>query len=168
MRGAYTRPAAARYSGGLEGGCGTLRVKAHPVDPKALELLYKPLPRDLPTVDKGILILTATWSENVHRYARLRRPRKVSGEEQCVVRGIYHDTFFAKWVAEEKGMYPRFARCCNARFLMNDDISWAPEEGLKEEYLPQLSEAWIPNLPLYSSSWIGSPLGDSTSSLQEN
>ncbi|OIW29065.1 hypothetical protein CONLIGDRAFT_406904 [Coniochaeta ligniaria NRRL 30616] len=123
-----------------------MRFEARTVDSKALELLYKPLPRDLPTVDKDILILTAAWSGNVDRYARLRRPtwpRMIDGEVQCVVRGIYHDTFFAKWVSEEKDMYPRFARCCNARFLMNDDISWATED-LKVEYLPQL--IWYPHV----------------------
>ncbi|CAG8108457.1 unnamed protein product, partial [Penicillium nalgiovense] len=54
-------------------------------------------PTDLLTVDKDILILMAAWSGNIDRYARLHQPTMINGELPCVVRGIYHHPFFAKW-----------------------------------------------------------------------
>lgn len=56
---------------------------ARPVDPEAVRLLYEPLPADLPTVDKDLLILMAAWSGNIDRYARLRRPTMIHGELPC-------------------------------------------------------------------------------------
>ncbi|KAJ6146568.1 hypothetical protein N7497_008550 [Penicillium chrysogenum] len=53
-----------------------------------VRLLCEPLSTDLPTVYKDILILMAAWSGNI------RRP--------CVVRGIYHHPFFAKWWLGQK------------------------------------------------------------------
>ncbi|KAL3455994.1 hypothetical protein BJX64DRAFT_294524 [Aspergillus heterothallicus] len=73
------------------------RPLAQPIDPKAIALLYTPLPADLPTVDKDLLILLAAWSGNIERYTRLRRPRKIQGEMPCIVRGIHHNSLFAKW-----------------------------------------------------------------------
>jgi hypothetical protein len=60
-------------------------------------LLYSPLPADLPHLDKDLLILFAAYSGNIDRYVRLRRPKFIHLELECVVRGIYHDTMFAKW-----------------------------------------------------------------------
>ncbi len=60
-----------------------------------LQLLYEPLPADLPTVQKDILILMAAYQGNVDRFARLRRPKRIVKETACCVRGIYHNTFFA-------------------------------------------------------------------------
>ncbi|KAF7122878.1 hypothetical protein CNMCM5793_000988 [Aspergillus hiratsukae] len=37
-------------------------------------LLYMPLPTDLPTMNKDLLILMAAYYANIERYARLRRP----------------------------------------------------------------------------------------------
>ncbi|KAJ5968334.1 hypothetical protein N7501_004582 [Penicillium viridicatum] len=48
-----------------------------PVDPEAVRVLCEPLPADIPTVDKDLLILMAAWSGNIDRYARLRRPTRI-------------------------------------------------------------------------------------------
>lgn len=62
-------------------------------------LLCSSQPADLPalTVNKNLLILMAAFDGNIDRYARLRRRHPVEGETRCVVRGIYHNTSFAKW-----------------------------------------------------------------------
>jgi hypothetical protein len=65
------------------------RLEARPVDPKAVELIWRPLPRDLPTVDKDLLILMAAWSGNIDRYERLRRPREIQGgDTMCRARHL--------------------------------------------------------------------------------
>ncbi|KAJ5168366.1 uncharacterized protein N7482_003960 [Penicillium canariense] len=74
-----------------------VRPGARPVDPETVRLLYNPLPRDLPTVDKDLLILMAAWSGNIDRYTRLRRPKLLSYELPYVIRGIYHYPLFSKW-----------------------------------------------------------------------
>ncbi|GIK07218.1 hypothetical protein Aspvir_002875 [Aspergillus viridinutans] len=56
-------------------------------------LLYTPLPADLPTMNKDLLILMATYYGNIERYARLRRPNNwITTEVESVVRGIYHNS----------------------------------------------------------------------------
>lgn len=95
---------------------------ARPVDPEAVRLLYEPLLADLPTVDKGLLILMAAWSGNIYRYARLRRPTMIHGELPCVIRGIYHQPFFAKWwLTQETSEYIRQA--IYSRLILNNDLS---------------------------------------------
>ncbi|ODA81830.1 hypothetical protein RJ55_00335 [Drechmeria coniospora] len=68
-----------------------------PVSDTVLELLCNPLPVDLPTCDKDLLIFMAAYRGDLDRYCRLRRPRMVRGELEAIVRGIYHNTQFAKW-----------------------------------------------------------------------
>ncbi|KAK1847220.1 hypothetical protein CCHR01_10137 [Colletotrichum chrysophilum] len=63
------------------------------------ELTYMPLPRDLPALNKDILILLAAWDGNVERYSRLRRPVLVPNELTAVLRGVYHHSPFARWLA---------------------------------------------------------------------
>ena len=62
-------------------------------------LLYTPLPADLPTMNKDLLIEMAAYYGDIDRYTRLRRPdpHYTITESHCVVRGIYHNTMFAKW-----------------------------------------------------------------------
>ncbi|PKS08079.1 hypothetical protein jhhlp_006691 [Lomentospora prolificans] len=74
-----------------------------PPDSADVALLSSPLPADLPdfTISKDILILMAAYEGNVDRYARLRRPFWIKRELECVVRGIYHNTSFAKWWVSE-------------------------------------------------------------------
>ncbi|KAK3064392.1 hypothetical protein LTS18_007599 [Coniosporium uncinatum] len=89
-------------------------------------LLYTPLPVDLPTVHKDLLILSAAYYGNIDRYARLRRPVMIRYEVECVVRGIYHYTMFAKWWSLQT-MPPDCPReipgAVDARFIMNNDLS---------------------------------------------
>jgi hypothetical protein len=66
-------------------------------DPEVVPLLYYPLPSDLPNVNKDIVILIAAYSGNIDRYVRLRRPDMLLNEYDCIIRGIFHDTMFAKW-----------------------------------------------------------------------
>jgi hypothetical protein len=62
-----------------------------------LALLYNPLPADLPLINKDSLIYVAAYTGNIDRYARLRRPKGLEHEFGIVIRGIYHNAFFAKW-----------------------------------------------------------------------
>jgi hypothetical protein len=137
---------------------GVLPTK-RPVSLETVRLLFTPLPRDLPTVDKDLLILIAAYSGEIDRYSRLRRPVPVPGELQCVIRGIYYNTFFAKWwsiqplVQHERLLggwcrRPGSDRSSNlfehihARFVMNNDLSWLTE-SIPESELPRL--IWHPH-----------------------
>lgn len=94
-----------------------------PASEEMTELLWSPLPVDLPWGDKDLLILMAAYYGDVDRYARLRRPSHVSlAEANCVVRGIYHNTMFAKWFSLQPDA-DRYARAITARFIMADDLS---------------------------------------------
>ncbi|KAK2598275.1 hypothetical protein N8I77_011699 [Diaporthe amygdali] len=87
------------------------------------ELLWSPLPVDLPWGNKDLLILMAAYYGNVDRYARLRRPSRVSrAEAYCVIRGIYHNTMFAKWCSLQPDA-GQHASAINARFIMTNDLS---------------------------------------------
>ncbi|EFR03918.1 hypothetical protein MGYG_06917 [Nannizzia gypsea CBS 118893] len=80
-----------------------VRLEGHThLTPEEAQLLYTPLPQDLPTVNKTLLIQMAAYEGNVERYARLVRPFEMSDVElSCVLRGIYHHTMFARfWAAE--------------------------------------------------------------------
>ena len=61
------------------------------------EQLWMPLPPDLP-VEKRLLTQVAAWEGNVDRYFRLMHPRRLRTETEynCILRGIYHHTTFAK------------------------------------------------------------------------
>jgi hypothetical protein len=92
-----------------------------------LSLLYEPLPADLPTVQKDVLIQMAAYFGNVDRYVRLRRLKGVYVEMLCCVRGIYHSTFFAVWWSNQPGPKgPNIEKAINARFIMNNVLSRAP------------------------------------------
>lgn len=54
-------------------------------------LLYAPLPTDLPPINKDMLILLAAYHGNIDRYARLRRPKMVEFEQECIIYGIHHN-----------------------------------------------------------------------------
>ncbi|KAK8852024.1 hypothetical protein PGQ11_014503 [Apiospora arundinis] len=68
-----------------------------------VRLLYEPLPLDLPTMKKTLLIEMAAYDGNVDRYARLRHPLDAMSyiELLSVIRGIYHHTMFARWWGDQ-------------------------------------------------------------------
>ncbi|KAL4903809.1 hypothetical protein BDW74DRAFT_185903 [Aspergillus multicolor] len=101
-------------------------------------LLYSPLPMDLPTVNKDLLILMAAYYGDIDRYVRLRRPVMIQYEYIFVIRGIFHNTMFAKWwsfqdltmddgrlddSSELRAIQWRIDRAITARFIMNNDLS---------------------------------------------
>lgn len=94
-----------------------------PTSEEMTELLWNPLPLDLSWGDKDLLILMAAYYGEIDRYARLRRPSHVSlAEANCIVRGIYHNTMFAKWFSLQPDA-DQYARAISARFIMANDLS---------------------------------------------
>lgn len=106
---------------------------------KEASLLYTPLPADLPNDRKDILILLAAYNGDIDRYARLARPRHVRHEVSCIIRGIYHNTMFAKWwsIQSNRHRSPKIEAAINARFIMNNDLSRLSKDT-PEEHLPYL------------------------------
>lgn len=107
-------------------------------------LLYTPLPADLPTMNKDVLIEMAAYYGNIDRYSRLRRPgpHTTVTELRCVIRGIYHHTIFAKWCS----IQPEFRKsdmqsAIHARYIMNNDLSRITPET---RYLPYC--IWHPSV----------------------
>lgn len=117
------------------------------------KLLYTPLPKDLPTVRKDLLIQMAAYERNIDRYARLMRPRLMSDVElACVVREIFHHTMFARWWSDQletnaqritlaRGVW-HIQEAVNSRRVMTNDISGITDDT---EYLPYL--IWWPLRP---------------------
>lgn len=106
------------------------------MDRLEVTLLYSPLPVDLPTVQKDLLIAMAAYTGNVDRYARLRRPKQVAKEELCCLRGIYHSPLFAIWWSQQSAnMSAGVATAINARFIMNNVLSRAPHRAIDTPYL---------------------------------
>ncbi|KZF19540.1 MATE efflux family protein [Xylona heveae TC161] len=99
------------------------------------------LPTHLPDIDKDLLILMSAYYGDIDRYARLRRPRFVTCEVACVVRGIYHNTMFAKYWSLQKNESDWITEAITARFIMNDDLTRI-KEGVKP--LPYL--IWYPRI----------------------
>ncbi|TPX14046.1 uncharacterized protein E0L32_000440 [Thyridium curvatum] len=123
-----------------------------PDNSQMLELLWQPLPFDLPPGDKDVLILLAAYHGDVDRYNRLRRPVPVGlMEERCVIRGIYHNPLFAKWWSlQPVHLSRRYESAITARFIMTNDLSrvteqtddhdlpfqiWWPQRAKPETYL---------------------------------
>ncbi|KAL3476668.1 hypothetical protein BJX99DRAFT_258215 [Aspergillus californicus] len=94
-------------------------------------LLYYPLPVDLPTVNKDILILMAAYYGDIDRYVRLQRPTLIRREADCIIRGIFHNTLFAKWWSLQDLSIGRYDPSTSyqidcaitARFIMSNDLS---------------------------------------------
>ncbi|KAG6357403.1 hypothetical protein INS49_013280 [Diaporthe citri] len=105
-------------------------------------LLWNPLPRDLPSGNKDLLILMAAYHGNVDRYARLRRPAHfLTAEAYCVVRGIYNNTMFAKWCSLQPDVGGRYASAITARFIMTNDLSRITDDTPDAD-LPR--QIWFP------------------------
>ncbi|OIW32666.1 hypothetical protein CONLIGDRAFT_660508 [Coniochaeta ligniaria NRRL 30616] len=97
------------------------------LDPEHVDMIYTPLLSHLPAVTKDPLILMAAYEGNLDRYIRLRRPQLLRQEEKAIIRGIYHNTTFAKyWSLQDLSRYPRgreITRATIARFIMVNDLS---------------------------------------------
>ncbi|KAL0944781.1 uncharacterized protein CTRU02_202668 [Colletotrichum truncatum] len=123
----------------------------HQVLPPQFEyLLWSPLPKDLPTTRKDALIIMAAYEGNLDRYLRLRRPVMVADEWGAVIRGIYHNTTFAKWWSLQDpatlGPDSRFIlEAINARFIMNNDLSRIRMDSADKDDVPDMF--WYPLIP---------------------
>ncbi|KAF6832249.1 hypothetical protein CMUS01_06989 [Colletotrichum musicola] len=114
------------------------------------DIVYMPLPQDLPAMNKDVLINLAAWNGNVERYLRLRRPELIPNELASVIRGAYFHTPFARWLDtcldslfnENDAFFVRQA--VNARFIMNNDLSRITHDTHGYE-IPTLF--WWPHLP---------------------
>jgi len=123
-------------------------------------LLGMPLPFNLPTIHKDLLILAAACDGNVDRYVRLRRPRgSITGELHCLVSGTYKSTAMALWLernpevmhtvaaAWDEDEVSSLRRAIYARHVMNNGISrlLRTDPRVPEEELPYW--IWYPTLP---------------------
>ncbi|KAJ3480921.1 hypothetical protein NLG97_g7950 [Lecanicillium saksenae] len=124
-----------------------------------VELLYAPLPQDLPTVNKTLLIHMAAYHGDIDRYSRLVRRRLYMSEAEffCVVRGIHHHPMFARfWATQldkhtqlakrvEKTKHTEIQKAISARRIMSNDrqefeYGWDPDK-------PQPFLIWWPQKP---------------------
>jgi hypothetical protein len=114
-----------------------------------VDMMYTPLPLHLPTVTKDPLILMAAYEGNLDRYIRLRRPILLKQEEKAIIRGIYHNTTFAKyWSLQDLSKYKRareIRRATIARFIMVNDLSHITPTTPAKEDMPGL--IWWPLIP---------------------
>ncbi|KAM0324453.1 hypothetical protein ACHAQA_008235 [Verticillium albo-atrum] len=126
-----------------------------------LELIDGPLPFDLPTMNKHLLILMAAYMGNVDRYSRLRRPSPIKAEFKCLLHGIYHSTFMATWLARNDSVVravgrhltdiKALRRAIHARRVMNNDIAHvtavdeAGQRIVPDDELPHW--IWYPTMP---------------------
>jgi hypothetical protein len=124
-----------------------------------VELLYSPLPFDLPTMHKTALTLYAAYNGDVDRWDRLRGRRTwpLKLEDVCLARGCQFNTPMAMWLAKsphildslgitrdaDRGM---IKRAINARFLMDDSFQHLLDpSAVPDKELPYW--IWYPDLP---------------------
>ncbi|USW55965.1 hypothetical protein Slin15195_G092840 [Septoria linicola] len=79
-----------------------------------VELLTEPLPQDLPTVDKDLLICMAAYYGDIDRFVRLRRPKMLDGEAQCCQEMHPEQSF---------PVTRKISMAIEARFVMNN-VLW--------------------------------------------
>ncbi|KAL0936527.1 uncharacterized protein CTRU02_208742 [Colletotrichum truncatum] len=123
-----------------------------PMPSEHVDLLYSPLPRDLPTTYKDVLINMAAYEGNIDRFSRLRRPNPVTNELMCVARGIYHHVPFARWLEPRLDeMYPQqrisqfgLRQALHARFIMSNDLSRI-DASIGPSDIPMV--IWYPHMP---------------------
>lgn len=132
-----------------------LKTRRETLTEEQAALLYLPLPVDLPPMaSKDVLIHMAAYEGNVDRYARLRRPFMIKDELYCVIRGIYHNTTFAKWWSLQlkslgdglRSDQGSISAAINARFIMNNDLSRVSTVTSSTPYL-----IWYPLWPRYQT-----------------
>lgn len=119
--------------------------------PEHVELLYSPLPSHLPTIIKDPLIVMAAYEGNLDRYLRLRRPDWVMQEHGAILRGIYHNTTFAKWwsLQPREDISGDIRAAILARFIMVNDLSHITETDPhpEEDYDEIPGMIWWPLIP---------------------
>lgn len=123
-------------------------------------LLDSPLPFDLPTMRKNLLILVAAYDGNLDRYARLRRPGSaIFGELCCVLAGVEKSTALANWLDRNPdivevlqtqqvlGPPGPLKRAIHARRVMNNDVRYIRDADppIPENELPY--HIWKPTMP---------------------
>ncbi|KAJ5661388.1 uncharacterized protein N7477_009004 [Penicillium maclennaniae] len=79
----------------------------------------------------GLKDLLWNITEDMNVDDRLRRHVMIDKQFACVIRGICHETFFAKWWSrqlplEDKRKDKRLQRAITARFIMSNDLSRIP------------------------------------------
>jgi hypothetical protein len=156
-RAGYTPTFDITETGGITGDLS--ETDSIPLKPEEVKWLYAPLPPDLPTTNKDLLILMAAYEGNVDRYARLRRRNLIDKEFYCVIRGIYHSTTFARWWADElaandalgdkgrrevKVNSAHFRQAISARYTMCNSLEWLSFSPGKS-WLPYM--IWYPLIP---------------------
>ncbi|KAH7018086.1 uncharacterized protein B0I36DRAFT_253798 [Microdochium trichocladiopsis] len=122
------------------------------------ELLWMPLPEDLPPGNKDVLTLMAAWYGDVDRYARLRRPHnfRLDREDSMIVRGIHHNIMFAKWwTTRPASERLNFEKSITARYIMSDDLSRVPlmpHDGPEDVFPKDLPyNIWFPQQAMMST-----------------
>lgn len=115
-------------------------------------LFASPLPGDLPTIHKDLLILVAAYTGNVDRYARLRRPYRIRREFACLVPGVYHSTAMACWLDRNPDVvvslklhpseFKTLRRAINARLVMNNSFQHLLNKAVPDDELPYW--VWYP------------------------
>ncbi|GKT96469.1 hypothetical protein Ct61P_14319 [Colletotrichum tofieldiae] len=115
--------------------------------PEHIALLYTPLLSHLPTTNKDPLILMAACEGNIERYVRLRRPKMLHDEHAAVIRGIYHNTTFAKWwsLQDLSTSVRNIKTAVLARFIMVNDLSHITPSSPSKYEMPAM--IWWPLIP---------------------
>lgn len=128
-----------------------------------IALLYSPLPRDLPTMNKHLLIDMAAYNGDVDRYVRLVNRRTAFREINKIIRGIHWNPLFARFWAqqldEETDLAARITNHCDrnlirkaisARRIMCNDWSEFEENGW-DPAKPKPFLIWWPHKPDYDT-----------------
>lgn len=123
-----------------------LYTQRHILPREHVNLLYSPLPLHLPTIVKDPLIIMAAYEGNLDRYLRLRRPQRVLGEHGAILRGIHHNTTFARWFSQEEDVEDDIRAATLARFIMVNDLSRITKKYPEDdEHIPGM--IWWPLIP---------------------
>jgi hypothetical protein len=138
----------------------TVMVKPHELTDSEIALFVSPLPTDLPTMHKDLLILVAAFEGNLDRYARLRRPgQTIDFELQCVLPGVYKSFAMASWLDRNPDNLEMVASswhsreiktlraAIHARWIMNNDIYRLlnSDNPVPDDELPYW--IWYPTIP---------------------
>lgn len=124
------------------------------LDADEARLLYEPLPADLPTVKKTLLIHMAAFEGNVDRYVRLARRERMSAQEHlCVLRGIYHHSMFARfWAGEVKRNAPRTRRLRNEAQLISIKRAVSARRIMMNDF-DEFANGWPAGAPMPFMIW---------------